>query len=111
MPNNELVIERMVGDRLTPISATLIQNGVVVDLTGKTVAFRMITAAGAVIVNNVAATIISAANGTVSYTFEAAEVATAGTFYGWWIVTSNSLNDHFPHDGRKLRIVIKSEDE
>ena len=111
MPNNELIFERMVGDRLTPISATLTQNGSVVDLTGKTVAFRMITAAGTVIIDNAAATVVSAAAGTVSYSFAAVDVATVGTYYGWWIVISGGLSDHFPHDGRKVRIVLKSEDE
>jgi len=111
MPNNELTFERMVGDRLTPVSATLTQNGVVVNLTGKSVVFRMVAADNTVIVDNVAATIDSPTAGTVSYTFSASEVADPGTFFGWWIVTSGGLKDHFPHDGRKYKIVILSEGE
>jgi len=110
MPNNEILFERMVGDRLTPITATLMQNGVVVDLTGKTVAFRMVKADNTVVVDSVAATVVSATAGTVSYSFLAAHVTTAGTYYGWWIVTSGGLSDHYPHDGRKYKIVLINED-
>lgn len=110
MPNNEILFERMVGDRLTPITATLMQNGAALDLTGKSVAFRMVAADNTVVIDSLAATVITATAGTVSYSFLAAHVADAGTYYGWWIVTSGGVNDHYPHDGRKYKIVLISED-
>lgn len=111
MPNNEILFERMVGDRLTPISATLTQNGAVVNLTGKTVAFRMVKSDNTVIVDSLSATVVSAVAGTVKYEFLTAHVATAGTYWGWWLVTSGGLTDHYPHDGRKYKIVLRDESE
>lgn len=109
MPNQELHIERMVGDRLTGIAATLVQNGSPVNLTGKTVVFRMVKANNDVKIAAGVATIVSAANGQVSYEFTADDVDTAGVYYAWWIVTGSGKPDHFPHDGRKYKITLISE--
>lgn len=98
-----------VGNRRTSIADTLIDaDGDAIDLTGHTVAFRMIAADGTVKVDNAAATVDDATAGNVSYAWAAADVDTAGTYYYWWIVTraSNSKTERFPGDGRKRLVIL-----
>ncbi len=96
-----------VGDRRTPIADTLerlLDDGVTtapVDLTGCTVAFKMIAEDGTVKVNSAAAVIDDEDNGEVSYLWQAADVDTEGLFYYWWIVTQSGKTEHYPADGRK----------
>lgn len=102
-----------VGDTLTPVGATLKQrntSGVLaaVNLTGKTVKFRMVDDAGTVVVNDAAATVVTAESGTVQYDFAAGDVDTAGTYWGWFLVYSGSEFDTFPAEGRALKIIIHS---
>lgn len=107
MPNSLIVIDRMLGDRQIPISAKLVRNGTAVNLTGKTVKFHMVNKASQVVVSEAAATIVTAASGTVSYTLSANDVDEAGEFYAWFIVLDgSSLKDTFPHDGNKFQINI-----
>lgn len=98
------------GDRRTAIAATLRDaSGVAVNLTGTTVAFKMVNSANTVVIASEAATIDSATAGTVSYSPSAAFAALlAGDYYAWWVVTrtSDSRKDHFPPDGKRLRIRI-----
>ena len=101
----------MQGDTLNPIGGSLVRSGSAVDLTGLTVVFRMIAKDGTTKVNNQAATIVSAAAGTVQYTFDAADVDTPGEFWGWFIVFDGTPKEHFPCNGRKLRIMIRSENQ
>ena len=97
------------GDRARAIADTLVDsNGDVVDLTGNTVKFRMtLESDDSVKINSSAATIDSATGGKVSYTFTAGDIDTAGNYWGWWIrMTGTGLTEHFPGDGKRLRIII-----
>ena len=98
----------IVGDRQLPIGVICERaDGTVVDLTGKTVKFSMITDAGTAKVDNVAATLNDATAGKVQYSWAAADVDTAGVFWGYFhTLDASSLVETFPPDGRKLRIVI-----
>lgn len=107
MPNNLITIERMVGDRLTPFSMQLIQSGAAVDLTGKTVLFRMEEKEGTVVVDDASATIDVAASGKVSYAPAEEDVDTPGEYFAWFIVVgSGSKRDTYPHDGNKYQIIL-----
>ena len=82
--------ERRVGDTVTVYSANLVAKDnssppadVAKNLTGLTVTFTMINAATlATKVSAAAATIVTAASGIVSYDFVAADVDTAGIYWG-----------------------------
>lgn len=87
-------------------------------IVGATAKFRMVNnATGAVKINGVAATIVSA-GGTVSgvatpalvrYDWAANDVDTAATFWGWFIITdTNGKTQHFP-TGRGFQINIVDE--
>lgn len=104
-----------VGDTLTPLGCQLKQLGTtgtlgVVNLTGLTVKFTMVDAAGTVIVNEATTgvSVTDAANGKVQYDFQAADVVAAGTFYGWFTVYSGTEHDTYPVGGRKLVIEISA---
>ena len=97
-------------DRRTSIADTLTDaNGTVIDLTGHTVAFRMVdAAAGTVKINSAAATVDAALLGNVSYAWGATDLDTPGTYYYWWIVTrtSDSKVEHFPGDKRTRELIV-----
>ena len=102
-----------VGDTLTPLGCVCQQKsttGVLaaVNLTALTVKFTMVNEAGTVVVNEATTgvTVTDAANGKVQYDFQTADVATAGTFYGWFTVYSGTEHDTYPIGGRKLVIQI-----
>lgn len=42
--------------------------------------------------------------GSVQYTFQSADVDTAGTFWGYWVVINGSARDTFPAQRRNLKI-------
>jgi hypothetical protein len=100
------------GDILAVPEATLQDaNGAVRDLTGLSVSFRMVVwqspqlvydAAPIVIVNSQPATILDALNGLVRYQWTAPDVATAGVFQAWWMVSNGAGTEHFPPDGSFL---------
>jgi len=107
------VHKMIVGDTLTPLGVQLLQRNTLgaltaVDLTDRTVKFRMVANDGTVIVDDseTGVTIEDAESGRVSYDFQAADVASAGTYYAWFRVFSGSERDTFPADGRSLSIVI-----
>ena len=67
------------------------------DLTGLSVTFTMINAAtGVEKVSAAAATIVTAASGIVSYDFQAADVDTAGIYWGTFKVTESAETDSYP---------------
>lgn len=104
-----------VGDTLTPLGCQLKQASTTgtlaaVNLTGLTVKFTMVSADGTVVVNEATTgvSVTDAANGKVQYDFQTADVANAGTFYGWFTVYSGSEHDTYPVGGRKLVIQISA---
>lgn len=104
---------RHVNDTRSVLSAALKQDnelGVesVVPLTGKTVKFKMVDATGAVVIaeTETGVTVESAADGKVYYTFSESEVGTSGTYYAYFVVYDDTKKDHFPVQGRGLKIRI-----
>lgn len=69
------------------LTDTIRVNGAAFDLTGSTVRFRMRPVGAAALTVDAAATVVSAAAGTVRYDWQAADVATAGDYLAWWRVT------------------------
>ena len=94
--------ERRVGDTSKVYSAILNAKNVsgvdtVKDLTGLSVTFTMINAAtGVAKVSAQSATIVTALSGIVSYDFLAADVDTAGVFWGSFRVTESAETDTYP---------------
>jgi len=108
---------RRVGDLRTVLPVTLKQpdsNGdlQVVDLTGKTVTFKMVNAADGttkISATSTGVTVVTAASGTVNFDFSSGGVDEAGVFWGTFIVTESGDNDSFPVMQQGLRIVIDSD--
>lgn len=92
------VHSRVVGDIYLPIGATLKRDGSAYDLTGLTCQFKMVSDAGATVVDWTTATIVSAAAGTVQFTFSASHVATAGVYWAWFRVGASPSWATFPVD-------------
>ena len=101
--------EFTVGDRLISLSAKLWRSteahpeGEPIVLgVAETMAFRMVSLAGVVKVNNQAATVVSVGStatktpAEVRYDWAAADVDTAGTYVGWFIRTSGGQTEHIP---------------
>lgn len=44
--------------------------------------------------------------GSVQYTPAAEVVDAAGVYWVWFVVAESGADDHFPHDGRKLMLVV-----
>jgi len=93
------------GDTLSIPNAVLKEknsegNEVAIDLTGKTVSFRMVMAKtpNTVILEGATADIDDATNGKVSYQWQPADVDTAGTYICWFILTDGGATEHFPSD-------------
>ena len=83
-----------------------------VDLTGLTVAFKMINAAtGAteIALTSTGVTVTTAATGQVQYDFSGAAVDTAGVYWGTFVITQSSETDSFPVRTQDLRILIDSD--
>jgi hypothetical protein len=106
--------ERQVGD-LAPAFNGLAQrkgtSGVMAawPLTGATVTFTMINAATEVAkVDAAAASIVTAADGTMKYDFAAGDVDTPGVFYGFFTVTIAGNTDTFPANPKDAPIWIHS---
>ena len=77
-----------VGNRNPSISETITAGGVAVDLTGKTVRFKMRAVDSSTLKVDQPAVVVSAVAGTVRYDWAALDVDTAGEFLIWWEVTT-----------------------
>lgn len=107
MPNNALQRRYFtVGDRLVGLAAQLVDAAETpIDITAQTVTFRMVKASdGTVKVNGAAAVVTEAATGKVRYDWAAADVNTAGVYYGYFIRTSGGVTATHPVDGPLLEI-------
>ena len=113
--SNQLITKRVTeGDRLIAIADTLVDaNGVVIDLTGKTVAFHLIKGSdNSVLIDQAGVVDAPPTAGNVSYPWTTAPPAVpSGTeleCYYWWIVTDSGSGKtaRFPHDGKLLRLII-----
>lgn len=107
---------RHITDERTALSVTLQQpneSGVdtAIDLTGLTVEFKMVNSAGVDVIaqTETGVSVVDAAAGEVDYSFPTAGMATAGLYYGYFIVTSSSKTDHFPVTAKELRISIQAD--
>lgn len=111
------VHRRRVGDLRTVLPVTLKQpdsNGdlQVVDLTGKSVTFKMVNAADGttkIAATATGVTVVTAASGTVNYDFSSGGVDTAGVYWGTFIVTESAETDSFPVAQSELKIIIDSD--
>ena len=96
------------GDTRPLLLATLFNpDGSAVNLSGATVAFRMRNAVSrALVINDQPATILSAGEGRVRYTWLAADTDTAGEFESWFVVTYGAGEvESFPNrDSHKVRV-------
>ena len=80
-----------VGNRDPSITETLTyDDGTVVNLTGKTVKFKMRAVNSSVLKVDATATIVSALDGQVRYDWATPDVDTAGQFLVWWEVTTTA---------------------
>jgi hypothetical protein len=85
-------------DNLLPIlTDTITTDGAAVNLTGSTVTFSMRRSDSAALkVSAQAAAVVTAASGTVSYTWAAGDVDTVGDYLGWWTVTTSGKTQDTP---------------
>lgn len=77
-----------VGNRNPSITETITSNGVVVDLTGKTVRFKMRAVGSSTLKVDQPINNTPDSTGVVRYDWQAADVDTAGDFLIWWEVTT-----------------------
>lgn len=95
-----------VGDRLPKLSATLLgSTGTAVDLSGATVRFRMASTKTATPKVDAAATVVSAAAGTVEYEWGATDTDTVGVYLAEWEITIGGKTQTVPTRDF-LRVVI-----
>ncbi len=102
-------VDRYVGDTLSPLCAALqLPDNQPKNLTGFTVTFKMVAENdGRVVVDYVPAVVTDAVAGTVEYKFTLTDVATPGTYYGWFRVSDGKEYDTYGA-GRMLRIQLLS---
>lgn len=98
-------------DTWPPIQATLKgAEGDPVDLTGATVRVNMKAAGGSLVLDNVTATTLVAANGTVEYSWQTGDTASAGNFtFEWEVTFSTGKIATFPNTADKIDVTIVAE--
>lgn len=114
---SQQIHRRHLGDTITVLPVTITQpnsSGVdtAVNLTGKTVKFKMLNrATGETKIAETATgvTVVTAASGIVNYDFSPTGVDEAGYFNGFFTVTDGAETDHFPVKQDDLRIEIDSD--
>lgn len=105
--NTTETLERVVGN-VEAIGAQLKDiTGTVVNLTGRTVTFRMVEiSTGAVKVDDSSAALSVAATGKVQYNPSAGDMDTAGTYAMYF---NDDLNRRWPYDGARFLLHLKTE--
>ena len=114
---SQQIHRRHVTDTRTVLPATLVQPNAsgadtAVDLTGKTVQFKMVnaaTGATAIALTSSGVTVTTAASGQVQYDFSSAGVQSAGKYRGFFVVSESGETDHFPVRADGLLILIDSD--
>jgi hypothetical protein len=81
------MITHFKGNRSPSLTDTITIDGVVFDLTGSSVKFKMRSESSGTLKVNTAAVIVSAVAGTVRYDWASADVDTDDTYISWWEVT------------------------
>lgn len=95
------------GDTLTKLAATIQNDGTPRDLTGKIVTFVINTLSGETVQVGGSVTVTDATAGEVEYDFESSDVATAGTFKAWFVISdSGSETDSYPDNDNGIQLVI-----
>lgn len=107
---NPVVTVVRVKGNLEPIGATLLDNeGTAVNLTGKSITFRMINeSTGEVKVDDQPAVIDNPVTGEVRYNPAAADVDTVGR-WAMYFRTDDAPQRRFPYDGAKYVLNIMDE--
>lgn len=107
--NTLCTVGRVVGN-LEPIGATLTDiDGVKLNLSGKTILFRMVLISdGTVKINSVSATIDTAADGEVSYSPASGDMDTAG-LYAMYFIDDDTVDRLWPYDGANFQLNLKAE--
>ncbi|TWU12842.1 hypothetical protein CA54_16680 [Symmachiella macrocystis] len=100
-----------VGDTRAPLLVRLYpeKGGTPIDLSGLTVEFYMVNSAGVAVVeqSDTGVTVTDAENGLVSKEFIAADVDTAGRFFGYFVaIDGEGKEETFPVDGRRLVVKV-----
>ena len=106
------VLERILGN-LEPIGATLTDIlGTALNLTGKTIKFRMtlLVSPFTVVVSAGSATLDNAASGQVSYSPTSGDIDTVG-LYGMWFWDDDTIDRLWPYDGASFQLHIVNEYE
>ena len=109
MPEERFFIKK--NDTLPDLTATLVDgNFVVVDLTGiSAIVFNMRDANGVVKINNVAAAVVVAVDGTVKYEWVTGDTDTAGEFDGEFGITFGGGGIQTIPAATDIRITIRDE--
>lgn len=109
IPNPNKPFHLVLGDRYTAIGRTLYNGPSPADLTGLTVQFYMIAAAGgSPVVNWANAVVVAPSAGTVKYSFQANEPPAAGLYYGWFRAGNGSLWTTYPAHHQGIPIIAHS---
>lgn len=101
-----------VGDTRTPLAVALKRpDGTAVDLTGLTVKFYAADADGTEVIAETTTGVIvtGEAAGEVQYDFQTADVATARTLYGYFVVYEEGERERFPPDAQRLAISVQGD--
>ena len=108
------VHQRHINNTVTPLPMSITQANesgteVAVDLSSRTVSFRMVDALGETVIaeTTTGVTVTDAANGEVEFDFPSAGVDEVGVFYGYFnAATGDSQSDAFPAIQKQLKIIV-----
>ena len=104
------VVDRVVGN-LEPLGGTLRDiNGLILDLTGKSIFFRMVSLSGTVKVDSYTCIVTDAEAGKVTYNPIAGHMNTAGK-YAMYFVDSENPARRWPYDGATWILNLKEENK